>query len=146
MVDILSSPSNQSEQALKISGPIFISAVKSLNSYCVWFPTKPRQGLCWLWGLSPAVGTHWGHPHSRESCSSHPCCQRENSNKCKAQTGRSVPCAGDIGNGRGASFSLCLTSCSSLPFPCCWLQSPLRVGSCPSPSLGPPRFGSRFCH
>lgn len=42
MGDVLSSPSNQSEQASKISGPIFISAVQSLNGF-VFGSRRGRQ-------------------------------------------------------------------------------------------------------
>ena len=53
---LLSSPSNQSEQASKISGPIFISVVQSLNSYCVWFMTRPSKQLC---ALQPRASPGW---------------------------------------------------------------------------------------
>lgn len=64
----------------------------------------------------PAWGTRWGHPTSRESCSSTPArgaAGRENPNECK---GRTVPSSGDIGSGRGASFAL-LDLLLQAPFP-----------------------------
>lgn len=136
MVDILSSPSNQSEQALKISGPIFISAVKSLNSYCVWFPTKPRQGLCWLRGLSQCGGHPGDTPLPWKAAPATPAARgagaagRENPNKCKGQSRRSVPCAGVFGNGRGSSFSL-LDLLLQPPFPVLLAPVPSACGQLP---------------
>lgn len=118
MVDILSSPSNQSEQALKISGPIFISTVKSLNSYCVWFPTQPGPRLP---GGSPGAGGRAGEtPHPQNSSSQRAWPGAAGGGKITkgkgGESGRSVPFAGDGGGGRRGRLSP-LALLPSLPFP-----------------------------